>query len=75
MLNWSQCPAVESVADRLSGAWVLRDTRVPVTTVFENLEAGATIDEIAEWFDVPREQLVAVLDFAAQSVRTPALQS
>jgi uncharacterized protein (DUF433 family) len=46
-----------------------------VTTVFENLEARASIDQIAEWFDVPREQLVAVLDFAAQSVRMPVLQS
>lgn len=45
-LNWSQCPAVESVAGRLSGAWVFRDTRMPVSAVFENLEAGATIEEI-----------------------------
>jgi hypothetical protein len=45
-LDWSQCPAVESVRGRLSGAWVFRDTRLPVSAVFENLEAGATIDEI-----------------------------
>ena len=40
ILDWSKCPAVESVPGRLSGAWVFRDTRMPVSAVFENLEAG-----------------------------------
>ncbi len=70
-LDWSQCPAVESVPGRLSGAWVFKDTRMPVSAVFENLEAGATIDEIVEWFDVKREQIVAVLEFAARSLDAP----
>jgi CheY-like chemotaxis protein len=29
-LDWSQCPAVESVADWRSGTWVFKDTRMPV---------------------------------------------
>jgi uncharacterized protein (DUF433 family) len=58
---------VESVPGRLSGAWVFRDTRMPVSAVFENLEAGATVDEIIEQFDVTREQINAVLEFAPQS--------
>jgi hypothetical protein len=45
-LDWSQCSAVESVPGRLNGAWVFRDTRLPVSAVFENLEAGATVDQI-----------------------------
>jgi uncharacterized protein (DUF433 family) len=67
-LDWSQCPAVESVPGRLSGAWVFRNTRMPVSAVFENLEAGATVDEIIEQFDVTREQISAVLEFAARSL-------
>lgn len=67
-LDWSQCPAVESVPGRLSGAWVFRDTRMPVSAVFENLEAGSTVDEIIEQFDVTREQINAVLEFAARSL-------
>ena len=67
-LDWSQCPAVESVADRRSGAWVFRDTRMPVSAVFENLEAGASIEEIIEQFDLTREQISAVLEFAARSL-------
>ena len=67
-LDWSQCPAVESVPRRLGGAWVFRDTRMPVSAVFENLEAGATVDEIIEQFDITREQLGAILEFAARSL-------
>lgn len=67
-LDWSKCPAVESVPGRLSGAWVFRDTRMPVSAVFENLEAGATVDEIIEQFDITREQINAVLEFAARSL-------
>ena len=70
-LDWSNCPAVESVPDRRHGAWVFKDTRMPVSTVFENLEAGATIEEIMDWFDVTREQVVTVLEFAARSLDAP----
>ncbi len=70
-LDWSQCPAVESVPGKVGGAWVFRGTRMPVATVFENLEAGATVEEIMEWFDLTREQVTAVLDFAARSLEAP----
>ena len=72
-LDWSQCPAVESVPGKMSGAWVFRGTRMPVATVFENLEAGMTLDELVEMYDgLTREQVKAVLDFAARSLETPA---
>ena len=71
VMDWSQCPAVESVPGKLSGAWVFRGTRMPVATVFENLEAGASVEQIMEWFDVTREQVVAVLEFAARSLDAP----
>jgi uncharacterized protein (DUF433 family) len=70
-LDWSACPAVERVPGRVSGAWVFRGTRMPVATVFENLEDGMTIEEIMEQFDVTREQVTAVLDFAARSLEPP----
>lgn len=68
ILDWSQCSAVESIPDKVSGAWVFRDTRMPVSIVFENLEAGLTIEEVMEEFSVTREQINAVLHFAAQSL-------
>jgi len=67
-LDWSQCPAVESIPGKVSGAWVFRDTRMPVSIVFENLESGATIDEIMDWFHLTREQITSVLEFAARSL-------
>lgn len=67
-LDWSQCSAVESVPGRLNGAWVFRDTRLPVSVVFENLEAGATVDEITEWFQIEKERVIEVLEFAARSL-------
>jgi uncharacterized protein (DUF433 family) len=70
-LDWSQCPAVESIPGKVSGAWVFKDTRMPVATVFENLEAGLTVEEVMEEFAVTREQINAVLHFAAQSLGTP----
>jgi uncharacterized protein (DUF433 family) len=70
-LDWSQCPAVESVPDRRSGAWVFKDTRMPVSTVFESLEFGSPIEEIIEQYDVTREQIRAVLEFAARSLDSP----
>jgi uncharacterized protein (DUF433 family) len=71
-LDWSQCPAVESVPGKVSGAWVLRGTRMPVATIFKNLEAGANVDDILEWYDgLDREQVKAVIDFAAHSLDLP----
>jgi uncharacterized protein (DUF433 family) len=71
-LDWSQCPAVESVPGRRSGAWVFKDTRMPVAAIFENLEDGATVADLVAWFDVTPEQVKAVLEFAARSLDSPA---
>jgi uncharacterized protein (DUF433 family) len=69
-LDWSQCPAVESIPGKVSGAWIFRGTRVPVSAVFENLKTSS-IEEILENFHVTREQVQTVLDFAAKSTQTP----
>jgi uncharacterized protein (DUF433 family) len=70
-LDWSQCSAVESIPGKRSGAWVFRDSRTPVSVVFDNLEVGASIDEIMEWFHLTREQVVTVIEFAARSLDAP----
>jgi uncharacterized protein (DUF433 family) len=72
-LDWSQCPAVESIPGKVSGAWTFRKSRTPVKLVFENLEDGMTIDEIIEQYPVSREEIIAVLEFAARSLdKVPA---
>jgi len=74
-LDWSQCAAVESVPGKVSGAWVLKGTRMPVSAIFENLEAGASLNQILQWYDgLDREQVKAVIEFAARSLdKAPAL--
>jgi uncharacterized protein (DUF433 family) len=73
MLDWDSCKAVERHADRLSGAWVFKATRVPVKALFENIEAGATIDDFLEWFEgVSKEQVNAVLEHAEKSLTSPS---
>jgi uncharacterized protein (DUF433 family) len=70
MLDWTECPAVERTPERLSGAWVFKGTRVPVSALFENLEDGARIDDFLEWFPgVTREQIEAVLRHAENSLK------
>lgn len=73
-LDWSQCSVVESVPGKVSGAWVLRGTRMPVSVIFDNLEAGANIDDIMNWFEgLDREQVKAVIEFVSRSLNeTPS---
>ena len=69
MIDWTTCSAVQRDPDRVSGAWVFRGTRVPVTALFENLEDGAQITEFLDWFPgVTLEQARTVLEHAARSL-------
>ena len=54
-LDWPQCAAVESIPGKRSGAWVFRNTGTPISVVFDNLEVGASINEIMDWFHLSHE--------------------
>jgi uncharacterized protein (DUF433 family) len=72
MLDWTTCASVERNPDKVSGAWIFRGTRVPVTALFSNLEGGATVGEFLEWFPgVSREQVNLVLEHASRSLEYP----
>ena len=66
-LDWSQCPAVESVPGKVSCAWVFRGTRVPVSAISENLKTSS-LEEVLENFHVTREQVQIVLEFAPEVI-------
>jgi uncharacterized protein (DUF433 family) len=69
MFDWNQCPAVERVPGKVSGAWLFKGTRVPVKALLENLEDGATVDDFLRWFPgVTREQVLAVLESKQRSL-------
>ena len=61
-----------SAGERRQGLVKETGTRLPVATVIENLE-DLSIEEVMEQFDVTREQVAAVLDFVAQSLRVAAV--
>ena len=67
MIDWSECSLLESIPDKVSGAWVFKGTRVPVSAILVNLKE-MDIDEVVEEFpSVTREQVRQVLDFVAHS--------
>ena len=69
MLDWTECKSVERVPGRVSGAFVFKGTRLPVATLFENLEAGATVADFLKWYEgVTREQVLEVLRHAERSL-------
>ncbi len=73
--DWSDCAAVERDPKRLGGALVFRGTRMPVSTLFVNLQAGATIDGILEWFPgMTREQVDAVIDHETAAMEAPSVR-
>lgn len=64
---------LERHSDRVSGAWVFKGTRVPVSALFENLKDGASIDQFLEWFlGVTRAQVEALLDYEFQQLEQTA---
>lgn len=63
MENANSLDMLERAPDKVSGAWVFKGTRVPVTALFENLKDGASIDQFLEWFPgVKREQIETLLE-------------
>lgn len=66
MIDWNQCPEVESVPGKLGGKWVFKNSRLPISVLFGNLADGATVKDVVEWYDIDEKQLVAVLEFLTE---------
>jgi uncharacterized protein (DUF433 family) len=72
-MSWEQCRAVDRDPDKMGGAWCFAGTRLAVTSLFEHLELGSTVDEFLEWFPVvTRDHVQEVLAFARHSLDQPA---
>lgn len=69
MDGWADCNALERSPEKVSGAWIFRNTRVPVTAFFENLKDGASVEEFLDWFPgVTRSQVESVLEHEIQTL-------
>jgi len=72
MIDWSSCPAAERDPNRVSGAWLFRGTRVPISALFQNLEDGVSASGFVELFaGVTLDQVRAVLEHAALGALAP----
>ena len=66
-IDWSKCDDVESVPGRVSGAWVIKGTRVQADAIVENARAGCTAEEITGpdiFPSIPLDIVQRVLRFA-----------
>lgn len=63
-IDWSECPLVEVKPGVQSGTPVLRGTRMPVDAIVNNFDYGLSAAEIANQFEIPSEQVEAILTFA-----------
>ena len=67
-----QNPLIWTNPERMSGAPYFYGTRLPVSSLFENLEGGVSL---GEWLDafpsVTRDQAIAVLEYARNRMLEP----
>jgi len=65
-LDWSKCAAAQSVPGERGNVWVVRGTRVPLAGIVKSVAEGYPFTEIQEVFGLTLQQLMAILQFAAQ---------
>lgn len=71
--DWGDCPVVERIAGKVSGAWIFVKSRLPLYAMYANLAAGATIEEFVDWYGGVEEWMVsAVLTHEADALRMSA---
>jgi uncharacterized protein (DUF433 family) len=69
MTDWSNCPDVESNPEIVSGAYVVRGTRIPADAVIDNAEDGYTPEEIVAQIypTLPLEPARRIIAFALRA--------
>ena len=65
-IDWSQCSVIESIPGKVSGAWVFRGTRVPISAVLKNLKELSVDEVVQEFPSVTVVQVRTLLDFIAR---------
>ncbi len=66
-LDWSKCAAAQSVQGKTGKVWMVRGTDAPLAEVLQSVADGHPFLEIAEVFEITLQQLIAVLQFAAEN--------
>jgi len=66
VVDWSDCPIVETNPRKVSGVPILKGTRVQADSIVENFEGGSPVEEISENFNIPEATIRELLTFAAR---------
>lgn len=45
-IDWSECPDVERIPGKVSGQWIVKDTRILADGVIENARGGVSLEEL-----------------------------
>jgi uncharacterized protein (DUF433 family) len=72
-MDWSNCPDVERIPGKVSGAWLVKGTRLPVWAILEHADEY-TPEEIAnDLFEgVTPDTVRRIIEFARQHASSPA---
>jgi uncharacterized protein (DUF433 family) len=73
-IDWTQCTDVERHPGVVSGAWVVKGTRIPAQAVIDNADDGYTAEEIAAdiYESLPVEPARRIIAYARQHASHPA---
>ena len=72
-IDWSACDDVERNPKKVSGAWVVKNTRLPVAAILIHADEYTPEEIAAEIFDgVTPEVVRRVIRFARQHAPSPA---
>jgi uncharacterized protein (DUF433 family) len=63
-MDWSQCSVVEVIPGKVSGAPILKHSRVTADAVLESYELGESVEDIAYSFELDPDDIRTVLTYA-----------
>jgi uncharacterized protein (DUF433 family) len=73
-MDWSKCSDVEQIPGKVSGAWLVKGTRIPVQAVLDNADEYTPEEIASEIYEgLPVERARRIIAFARmQHVLRPA---
>lgn len=72
MIPWENCPDVERIPGKVSGAWLIKGTRIPADAVVENAEDATPEEIVAEIYPSLRLDVVKrIIAFADEAAFAP----
>ena len=73
MIDWSACEDSERITGKVSGAWLVKGTRIPVQAVLDNAEDGYSAEQIAAeiYEGLPVDRARRIIEFARRHAPHP----